>query len=195
MRKKTMFKGLAVLPLLTAALLGCAKAGKRSETLYGVVALPEQQLGDITRPVNTDIAGELQWLAVQTACIGMYNNAQAGNYEMPDPVDYYTPADIRELLADLNDDRTRTDTFYGICFDYAQAAYDEITANRSRYEALGMRRGSWYIARTLEDPREVILYDPSSMEEVDLIMNGVYVTENSRKRVEAHGGATYHAWL
>jgi tetratricopeptide (TPR) repeat protein len=181
--------------LITAVFLGCGKTGKRNETLYGVVALPEQKLGDLTRPVNADVAEELQWLAVQTACIGMYNNAQAGNYEMPDPVDYYTPADIRALLADLSGSRTRTDTFYGICFDYAQAAYDEITANQSRYEALGMRRGGWYIAGTLEGSGEVILYDPSSMEQADVIMNGVSVKENSRKRVEAHGGATYHAWL
>jgi tetratricopeptide (TPR) repeat protein len=182
--------------MLIITLPGCTGGGKRSQTLYGVVALPEQQLGGLTRPVNSTIAGELQWLAVQTACIGMYNNAQTGNYEMPDPVDYYTPADIRELLADLSGSQTRTDTFYGICFDYAQAAYDAIIANQNRYEALGMRRGGWYIAGTLEDSHEIILYDPVSGEEqADLIMNGVYVKESSRTSVEAHGGATYHAWL
>jgi tetratricopeptide (TPR) repeat protein len=71
-------------PALVLVLLDCAKAGPRNETLYGVVALPEQKLGGMTRPVNADVAGELQWLAVQTACIGMYNSAQTGNYTVPD---------------------------------------------------------------------------------------------------------------
>jgi hypothetical protein len=89
---------------------------------------------------------ELQRLAMITACIGQYNNAQTENYTLGDPVDYYTPPDIRAYLTAASGDRTRTTTFCGICFDYAQAAYDEIKNNRSRYESLGMQRNGWYIA-------------------------------------------------
>ena len=47
---------------------------------------------------GNSLANELQWLAIQTACIGQYNMAQTGDYSIGDPHDYYTPADIREYL-------------------------------------------------------------------------------------------------
>jgi hypothetical protein len=41
---------------------------------------------------GNSLAGELQWLPVQTACAGMYNMAQTGDYSIGAPQDYYQPA-------------------------------------------------------------------------------------------------------
>jgi hypothetical protein len=86
---------------------------------------------------GNSLADELQWLAAQIACVGQYNMAQTGDYSIGDPQDYYRPADIREYLTRLSGSRTATTTFYGICFDYAQAAYNHILNNRSLYENRG----------------------------------------------------------
>jgi hypothetical protein len=76
--------------------------------------------------------------------------------------------------------RAATTTFYGICFDYAQAAYNHILGNRAAYEAKGMKRNGWYIVGTGNNYRQITLYDPSSREQATLRMNGVYTKENSR---------------
>jgi tetratricopeptide (TPR) repeat protein len=141
------------------------------------------------------LSEELQWLAIQIACVGQYNNAQAGNYTLNDPYDYYKPSDIREYLTAMSGDATKTTTFYGICFDYAQAAYDDISTYRNHYESLGMQRNQWYIAAVKDNSRQIILYDPVSRERATERMNGVYLKENSRKNVRSHGDATWHAWL
>ena len=146
-------------------------------------------------PGGNSLAGELQWLAVQTACTGQYNNAQEGNYTISDPEDNYQPGDIREYLTKLNGSRTRTATFYGRCFDYAQAAYDDIAAYRSHYEDRGMQKGGWYIAGTDNNSRQITLYDPSAREQATVRKNGVYLKERSQQNIQAHGSATHHAWL
>jgi tetratricopeptide (TPR) repeat protein len=138
---------------------------------------------------------ELQWLAMLTACIGQYNMAQTGDYSVQDPHDYYQPRDIREWLARQSGDRTVTQTFYGICFDYAQWAYDHIKQNAGQYEALGMKKGGWYIVGALNNPRQLTLYDPVSRDRATAILNGVPLKEFSRQNVRAHGDAVMHAWL
>jgi tetratricopeptide (TPR) repeat protein len=144
---------------------------------------------------SDSLSDELQWLAKQIACVGQYNNAQAGNYTLGDPYDYYKPSDIREYLTALSGEATKTDTFYGVCFDYAQAAYNDISTYRSHYEQLGMKKNQWYIAAVQDSSRQIILYDPVSKEKATERMNGVYLKENSRKNVRAHEDATWHAWL
>jgi tetratricopeptide (TPR) repeat protein len=142
-----------------------------------------------------DFTDELQWLAKLTACIGQYNKAQTGDYTVKDPQDYYRPSDIREWLAKQSGSRTVTQTFYGICFDYAQAAYNTISQSPSQYEQLGMRRGGWYIAVVGNNPRQITLYDPVARDKATVIMNGVPLKENSRQNIRAHGDAKNHAWL
>jgi hypothetical protein len=128
-------------------------------------------------PAGDTLATELQWLAVQTACVGQYNIAQTGDYTLGDPQDYYKPGDIREYLTKLSDKETKTATFYGICFDYAQSAYDDILTYQSYYEKLGMQKGGWYIAAVQDNSRQIILYDPVSKEKATVIMNGVPLKE------------------
>jgi tetratricopeptide (TPR) repeat protein len=138
---------------------------------------------------------ELQWLAKYTACLGQYNMAQTGDYTLGDPTDYYKPSDIREYLARQSGNRTSTATFYGICFDYAQAAYNAITASQGYYESLGMKKDGWYIVAAHENPNQLVLYDLVTRDKTTMILNGVPVRENSRQNVRAHEGAVKHGWL
>jgi tetratricopeptide (TPR) repeat protein len=142
-----------------------------------------------------DFTDELQWLAMQTACIGQYNAAQTGDYTLGDPHDYYKPSDIRDYLTVLSGERTRTQTFYGVCFDYAQAAYDDIAQYRSHYESLGMQKGGWYIVSDGTSSRQIVLYDPVTRGQHTLRINGVYVKEKERRNVQTHENAKNHAWL
>lgn len=96
--------------------------------------------------------------------------------------------------------RTKTDTFYGVCFDYAQAAYNEIKKNRSWFIKNGMADNQWYIAANSKDNSCIILYDPVSPEKSDFSMNGVPVKEKARRYFPAHVDsrgipAKNHAWL
>lgn len=68
----------------------------------------------------------IQDLAMQTACIGQYSATQAGGGWDDDPHDYYTPKMLAERFKKMSGDMTRTATFYGVCFDYAQFAWDDI---------------------------------------------------------------------
>jgi hypothetical protein len=112
-------------------------------------------------PAGNTLADALQWLAVQTACLGLYSNAEAGDYGDPDPTDNYRAPDIHEYLANQSGDQTKVDMFYGICFDYARAAYNEITRNQSHYANLGIK--AWYMAACWKtNPSEIKLFDPVS---------------------------------
>ena len=141
----------------------------------------------------------LQNLAYQTACLGQYNAAQTKGGGK-DPHDFYTPNLLREYFAKVSGARTRTETFYGVCFDYAQAAYNEIKKNRSYYIQNGMADNQWYIAANSKDNSCIILYDPVSPEKSDFSMNGVPVKEKFRRYFPAHvdssgKSAKNHAWL
>ncbi|MDR2178110.1 MAG: hypothetical protein LBP20_08755 [Treponema sp.] len=196
MVKKTV--SVYLLSFLLAFLGSCDKPawkGTTPETTVFTVDLDSAiTLGTpISFAPDNSLYSELQWLAVQTACIGIYNNAQAGNYTLGDPQDQYKPADIRDFLTERSGAQTRTGMFYGICFDYAQAAYDDITRYADHYTGLGLRE--WYIAGVFDDPGEIVLYDPVPRGQHTLVLNGVYVKEQSRKRVRSHGNTTWHAWL
>jgi tetratricopeptide (TPR) repeat protein len=148
-------------------------------------------------PVNFSagnvLPDELQWLAVHIACIGIYNMAQAGDYTLGDPFDYYQPRDIRDFLTERSGTETKTDMFYGICFNYAQAAYDEIAKNKNLYAGYGVKE--WYIAGAFENANEIVLFVPTPQGQHDMIVNGVYVKAVSQHKVRTHGGATMHAWF
>ena len=145
----------------------------------------------------TDI---LQDLAKQTACIGQYSATQAGGGWNDDPHDYYTPPMMAERFKQMSGNQTKTDTFYGICFNYAQAAYDDITRYKSTYNEKGMYETSWYIASAGPNGNSIDLYDPCTKEQATVIKNGVYVKRNTTFNYKTHKmlngtRATNHAWL
>ena len=152
--------------------------------------------------INADTLAEiLQDLAIQTACLGKYSATQASKAEgvinrYPDPDDWYTPKDMDVRLAQMSGNMTRTNTFYGVCFDYAQFAWDDIKKYQAKYNNAGMKNQQWYIAVTkIGDPYTIILYDPVSKEKATTTLNGVPVKEYMRHIVRAHDDATGHAWL
>jgi hypothetical protein len=149
-----------------------------------------------------DLADILQDLAIQTACLGMYSTAQTGVYvtsRYDDPPDWYDPPIMANRFARMSGNMTRIETFYGVCFDYAQFAWNDIKKYQELYNDAGMKGQQWYIAvANVGDPNTIILYDPlpeGRRNEATIISNGVYLKENSRHRVYAHDGATGHAWL
>jgi hypothetical protein len=146
-----------------------------------------------------DFSDLLQDLAIQTACIGMYSNAQIGmnvTSRYDDPPDWYEPYMMANRFAAMSGNMTRTDMFYGICFDYAQFAWENIRRNQAEYKTAGMKDQQWYIAVANKgDPNTIILYDPVSREQATTVSNGVYLKENTRHKVYAHDNASGHAWL
>ena len=160
----------------------------------------------------TDI---LQDLAMQTACLGQYSNTEAGDYYNPDPHDYYTPSMMAKRFKQMSGDRTRTQTFYGICFDYAQAAWEDIKRYQSSYNTAGMLNQEWYIAVVGDNPNCITLCDPIPENRVRWNgygyidtkdgkylekHNGVYCKKKKEMYVQSHNHSngtytTWHAWL
>jgi len=149
-----------------------------------------------------DLSDILQDLAIQTACLGRYSTAQTGVHvtsRYDDPPDWYDPPMMANRFAAMSGNMTRIETFYGVCFDYAQFAWNDIEKYQKLYNDAGMKGRQWYIAVANKgDPNIIILYAPlpeGRRNEATIISNGIYLKENSRHRVYAHDGATGHAWL
>jgi tetratricopeptide (TPR) repeat protein len=185
------------LAVLAALLLAFPLAGQ--EGSYRTASFDPNALAAARRTIPhtaaASLSDELQWLAVQIACLSMYNMAQTGDFVLEDPVDYYQPGAIRDYLTSLSGNETQNTMTYGICFNYAQLAYDDISRYRGYYEGLGMRPNGWYIASAFDNPNQIILFDPVSRDRASMTVNGVSVRENSRQNIRTHGGAKNHAWL
>ncbi len=139
----------------------------------------------------------IQDLAIQTACIGQYSATQAGGGWYDDPHDYYTPPMMAERFKNMSGNMTRTDTFYGICFDYAQSAYQYIEKYQSLYNKQGMYENKFWIAGTHENNNLTILQYPGTKSNHTTVQNGVYVIipSGGECKVKTHDGATHHAWV
>lgn len=139
----------------------------------------------------------IQDLAMQTACIGQYSATQAGGGWYDDPHDYYTPPMMADRFKDMSGDMTRTNTFYGICFDYAQSAYQDIEKYQSWYNKQGMYENKFWIAGTHENNNLTILQYPGTKSNHTTVQNGVYVIipSGGECKVKTHDGATHHAWV
>lgn len=139
----------------------------------------------------------IQDLAIQTACIGQYSATQAGGGWYDDPHDYYTPPMMAERFKDMSGNMTRTDTFYGICFDYAQFAYQDIEKYQSWYNKQGMYENKFWIAGTHENKNLTILQYPGTKSDHTTVQNGVYVIipSGGELNVKTHDGAIHHAWV
>lgn len=140
----------------------------------------------------------IQDLAMYTACIGTYSMTEAGGGWYDDPHDYYTPQMIASRLAQESGNMTRTITFYGICFDYAQFAYHYVSNYRDYYRSQGMKENQFWMAGVHGDSNKIQLSYPSDSSNYSTVQNGVYVKypSNSGERiVKSHDGATHHAWF
>lgn len=144
----------------------------------------------------------IQDLAIQTACIGMYSMTEAGGGWYEDPHDYYTPQDMAERFAKMSGDMTRTTTFYGICFDYAQFAYNDVKNYASWYREQGMYENQFWMAGVHDNYNIIELMSPGNSSDYTKKQNGVYIktysfsnrSEKTHKKLDGTR-ATHHAWL
>ena len=147
----------------------------------------------------------IQDLALYTACIGQYSMTEAGGGWYDDPHDYYTPQIIASRLAKESGNMTRTATFYGICFDYAQFAYKYVDRYLGFYKSKGLYESQFWIAGTDDNPNSIELQYPGDRNNYTTIQNGVYVKrpkDNPFRSVKTHRhadgkgkSATHHAWF
>ncbi|EPF27204.1 hypothetical protein HMPREF1221_00007 [Treponema socranskii subsp. paredis ATCC 35535] len=153
-----------------------------------------------THTFADEFTDALQFLAVQIACVGQYSAAQAGGGRYEDPHDYYTPQLLADFFKEMSGSKTRTETFYGVCFDYAQYAYDTIKTYQSFYNKAGMYGSQFWIASTNGTSSVITLSCPAREYSATLRQNGVPVKEVNRMYVSTHKisdgeRARNHAWV
>ena len=151
-----------------------------------------------------DFTDAIQDLAIQTACIGRYSATEAGGGLYDDPVDWYTPQMMAERFANMSGNMTRITTFYGVCFDYAQFAWEDIVQYKDWYNEQGMYERQFWIAGVNSNPNQIELMSPAKQGESSTRkQNGVLVKtySSSIRNVKTHrlmnkgDRATNHAWL
>lgn len=140
------------------------------------------------------LAYQLQWLAVKIACKGVYDMAYTGDFRAKNPTDYYKTSFIKNYLASNNGKASKgTTLFEGICFDYADFAYQELRENKNLYSS---RIAKFYMVGTFKDANDIIAYRiAKNGENSDMIINQTPVVVFSHNRIHAHDGATSHAWF
>lgn len=144
----------------------------------------------------------IQDLAIWTACIGQYSSSEAYGGWYEDPEDYYTPKDIAYRLAQESGIKTSTETFYGVCFNYAQHAYSYIEKYKSYYNSKGMYEKQFWLAGVDGNSNIIELSNPTDQANATKIQNGVPIKtySTSNRPVKTHKGtdgirARNHAWL
>lgn len=144
----------------------------------------------------------IQDLAVMAACKGVYSATEANGGWSGDPYDYYTPHNMATRFAKMSGRKTASDTFYGICFNYAEAAHDYIKEYISYYKEVGMYVDSiygnqYFLALVYDDYNTITIADIGTKDNHTQISNGVYIrkVENGEQKVTSHDMATTHAWL
>ena len=146
----------------------------------------------------------IQDLAVRTACVGQYSATEAGGGWNEDPHDFYTPQMIASRLAQESGNMTRTSTFYGVCFDYAQFAFDYIEWNLNYYKSVGLYERQFWLAGTDNNSNTIELQYPGNKNDYSVIQNGVYVkrpANNPFRSIKTHrlnnqgNRAIHHAWV
>lgn len=136
-------------------------------------------------------------LAVLTACKGVYSMTEAGGGWYDDPHDYYTPQDRAEVFAKMSGDKTRTETFYGVCFDYAQYAFEDVEARTDWYRKQGLYENQFWVAGVHDDYNIIELVSIGTPLDHTGKQNGVYIKTypSSMRKVTTHNRATHHAWM
>lgn len=143
---------------------------------------------------DEDLAYQLQWLAVKIACKGVYDMAYTGNFRAKNPTDYYKTSFIKRYLVSSDGNASKgTTLFEGICFDYADFAYQELRDNKSSYSS---RIAKFWMVGTFKDSEDIIAYRiASNGEKSDMTINKTPVVVFSHNHIRAHDGATSHAWF
>ena len=142
---------------------------------------------------NFDFKEFINSITIETACIGQYSATQAGETSQDDPIDYYSPKDIADYLKDLSGYRTKTETFYGVCFDYAEYFYKRLIQLNMLQNGIPNTTGKFYIVGDIDEG--IILYSTENVNSKKIIMNGVEIYEEKIEKVIPHNNAKQHAWI
>ncbi len=143
---------------------------------------------------DANLADQLQWLAVTVACKGVYDMAYTGDFSAKNPKGYYTTRHIKSYLAREDEYSKGTLLFEGICFDYADFAYQEVKKNRLNYPKVA----NFWMVGTFEQTgaNDIVSYRIANTGEVpNWTINNTPVVINSHNHVYAHDGVTGHAWF
>ena len=159
---------------------------------------PSIPTGNSAYYYDENLAYRLQWLAVKIACKGVYDMAYTGNFKATNPHDYYKTSFIKSYLAS-NDGRTSKGTtlFEGICFDYADFAYQELTDNKKEYPNVA----NFWMVGTFDDGSDIVAYRLAKAgESSTMTINRTPVVVFSHNHILAHlqgngRPATGHAWF
>ncbi|MBO4727213.1 MAG: hypothetical protein J5631_02170 [Spirochaetaceae bacterium] len=149
--------------------------------------------GNETYYYDTNLANMLQYLAVKIACKGVYDMAYTGNFRARNPTDYYKTSFIKKDLA-KNDGKASKGTvlFEGICFDYADFAYQELKDNQKDYPNVA----NFWMVGTFENSSDIVAYRLAGAgENSTMTINRTPVVVFSHNHILAHDGATNHAWF
>lgn len=142
---------------------------------------------------DENLSYRLQWLAVIIACKGMYDMAYTGDFRAKNPTDYYKTGFIKSYLAN-NDGKASKGTtlFEGICFDYADFAYQELKNNKKEYPNVA----NFWMVGTFQDSSDIVAYKlAESGESPTMTINRTPVVVFSHNHIFAHDSAKNHAWF
>ena len=156
--------------------------------------VPVAPTGNAAYYYDANLADQLQWLAVTVACKGEYDMAYTGEFRQKNPTDYYTTSLIKHYLAREGKVSRGTNKFEGICFDYADFAYQELLNNRSAYPKVD----NFWIVGTFEQTgaNDIVNYRIANTGEVsNMTINNTPVVAYSHNHIYAHDGATGHSWF
>lgn len=142
---------------------------------------------------DANLANSLQWLAVKIACKGVYDMAYTGDFSARNPEDCYKTSFIKNYLA-KNDGKASKGTllFEGICFDYADFAYQELTTRKVEYPNVAR----FWMVGTFENSSDIVIYKiVSDGEKPTMMINNTPVVVFSYQHIVAHDRAVNHAWV
>ena len=142
---------------------------------------------------DANFAYRMQWLAVKIACKGIYDMAYTGDFRAMNPKDFYKTSFIKSYLASNDGSASRgTILFEGICFDYADSAYQELKDNKKDYPNVA----NFWMVGTFKDSSDIVAYKVAEAGEAStMTINKTPVVVFSHNHISAHDGATNHAWF
>lgn len=152
--------------------------------------LPKQ---DTAYYYDEKLAYQLQWLAVEIACKGIYDMAYTGDFTTKNPHDYYKTNFIKSYLT-KNDGKAHKGTvlFEGTCFDYADFAFQELKDNAKSYNEIL----NYWMVGTFETSDDIIAYRlATKIETPSMTINKTPVIIQGHNYIQAHSNATNHAWI
>ena len=98
----------------------------------------------------------IQLITFITACAGQYSAIQAGYDNSKEIGNYYTPEMYANGFKSMSGNRTSTQTFYGVCTDYASAEWNYINRYETYLIDIGMKEDGFFIVDVNKEQPNII---------------------------------------